>query len=258
MNFASPPLEPTAAPAPPAPPAQVPDDPTGEDAYARRLRMSQHAGNPSPQSQPPPRPSAPGSLGAVPPPPPPPTEQHTISRAPVRYNLPAAPAEIPRSEAELEKALLAEQEDSGDVAADGEAPADAPRSLRPGQKGFAERLMGKYGWTKGTGLGANNSGILNPLRVKLEKQKKRPDAEGGGVIGPSGGIGKIIGGQRKKVAGEEEGGKFGNMSEVVKLKGMVAGMDLDYELGEGNLMQEIGDECGEKVSAVQETIGTVG
>ena len=256
MGFAPPPSEPTAVPAPlPAPGAPVPDDPTGEDAYARRLRMSQQASNSSPQSQPPPPPSFAPGTSAAPPPPPPPTEQHTISRAPVRYNFPAAPVEIPRSEAELEDALQAEQEDTSAPSVDDDAAAGAPRSLRPGQKGFAERLMGKYGWTKGSGLGANNSGILNPLRVKLEKQKKRPDAEGGGVIGPSGGIGKIIGGQRKKVEGEEEGGKFGPMSEVVMLRGMVAGMDLDYELSEGNLMQEIGEECGEKVSVILSIVG---
>jgi splicing factor 45 len=115
--------------------------------------------------------------------------------------------------------------------------------------------MSKYGWTKGSGLGASGSGIVNPLRVQVEKQKKKPDAEGGGFVGP-GGRGKIIGGKKKKGAdgGEEsEGGKFGAMSEVVVLQGMVDGMDLDAELecaGDGGLMQEIGEECGEKVRSL--------
>ncbi len=126
----------------------------------------------------------------------------------------------------------------------------APRSLRPGQKGFAERLMSKYGWSKGSGLGASESGIVNPLRVQVEKQKKKPDSEGGGFVGP-GGRGKIIGGKKKGGAGPEtEEGRFGAMSEVVILRGMVDGMDLDAELedsGDGGLMQEIGEECGEKV-----------
>lgn len=106
--------------------------------------------------------------------------------------------------------------------------------------------MSKYGWSKGSGLGAAGSGILNPLRVQVEKQKKRPDSEGGGFVGP-GGMGKIIGGKRK--GGDASESKFGTMSEVVVLKGMVDGMDLDAEMGAGNggLMQEIGDECGEKV-----------
>lgn len=123
---------------------------------------------------------------------------------------------------------------------------EGQRSLRPGQKGFAERLMAKYGWTKGSGLGATGSGIVKPLQVKVEKQKKRPDSEGGGFATPAG-RGKIIGGARKN----EEEGKFGPMSEVIILKGMLDGMDLDAELagdGEGGgLMQEIGEECSEKV-----------
>ena len=48
-------------------------------------------------------------------------------------------------------------------------------------------------------------------------------------------------------------GKFGTMSEVVVLRGMVDGMDLEAEMedsSQGGLMQEIGQECGEKVSFV--------
>ena len=107
--------------------------------------------------------------------------------------------------------------------------------------------MSKYGWTKGLGLGASGSGIVNPLRVQVEKQKKKPDSEGGGFVGP-GGRGKIIGGKKKGGNDvEAEGGKFGVMSDVVVLRGMVDGMDLDAELDDGGIMQEIGDECGEKV-----------
>jgi splicing factor 45 len=104
--------------------------------------------------------------------------------------------------------------------------------------------MSKYGWTKGSGLGASGTGITSALRVQVEKQKKKPDSEGGGFVGP-GGMGKIIGGKKK--GGEGDGGKFGAMSEVVVLKGMVDGMDLEKELDDGGLMQEIGEECGEKV-----------
>lgn len=172
-------------------------------------------------------------------PPPPPPTSGAISRAPVRYNLPAPPSDIPASEAELEKALQQEAEE--------EEEEEAPRSLRPGQQGFAERLLSKYGWSKGTGLGADGSGIINPLRVQLEKRKKKSDAEGGGFR-DLGGRGKIIGGQKKVV--DDEAGRFGPMSQVIVLRGMVDGMDLDAEVegsGDGGLMQEIGDECGEKV-----------
>ena len=242
----------------------VQNNPTGEDAYARRMRLSQiankvgdtarpldhhtsgklHTPPLAPPSRDPdsreaqPRPHLLPSSSQQPPP--------TISRAPVRYNLPAAPSDIPGSEAELESALQQE-----DAEGDEPPPENAPRSLRPGQKGFAERLMSKYGWTKGSGLGASGSGIVNPLRVQVEKQKKKSDYEGSGFVGP-GGRGKIIGGKRKGGGGSEsEVGKFGAMSEVVVLNGMVDGIDLVAEVdgaGDGGLMQEIGDECGEKVS----------
>ena len=258
MSFAPPPSLNNAPAAPPA--VDVPDDATGEDAYARRLRLSQQQ-DPSPTSATEsasfvPPVSAP-SISPLPSPPPPPPyttsnttsvqatqASSTISRAPVRYNLPAPPPDIPRSEDELANVIQQEEQASEEEKVD----EDTPRSSRPGQKGFAERLMSKYGWTKGTGLGAKGSGIINPLRVQVEKQKKKPNSEGGGFAGP-GGRGKIVGG--KKVAtGEPEGGKFGPMSEVVILRNMMEGMDIEQELGEGNLMQEIGEECGAKVALI--------
>ncbi|DAA73730.1 TPA_exp: putative G-patch DNA repair protein (Drt111) [Trichophyton benhamiae CBS 112371] len=231
----------------PQPAVEIPDDSTGEEAYARRLRLSANINQP----EPPPQPSQPSQLSQ-----PSPTNEApestapashnysaaTISRPPVRYALPAAPGDLPATEAELEETLANEQED-----ANKEGDEDAPRSLRPGQKGFAERLLTKYGWTKGSGLGANESGIVNPLQVKVQKQKKKPDSEGRGVAPPGGPRGKIVGGGRK----QEEQGKFGPMSDVVILHGMVDGLDLDAELESGELMQEIGDECGEKYGRVE-------
>lgn len=236
MSFAPPPnindddddVPPPPFDQPPPPPADIPDDPTGEDAYMRRLRMSQMQSN---------------NLPPPPPPPPPPARQ--ISRAPVRYNLPAAPEEIPSSEAELEEKLAESEREGG-------SPADAPRSNRPGQAGFAERLMSKYGWSKGQGLGAQGMGIINPLYAKADKRKKKSDAEGGGFATPTA-MGKILGGNKSKSAQAEEEGKFGAMSEVVRLDGMLDGLDLDEELQreEGGIMQEIGEECGEKYGSVQ-------
>ncbi|KAK2793550.1 hypothetical protein FQN52_001136 [Onygenales sp. PD_12] len=229
----------------PVPSAPIPDDQTGDDAYARRLRMSQNAYPPPDTSAsiynpPPPPPSS----EPVPPPPAPPQQPFasaTISRAPVRYTLPPAPEDIPATEAELAERFATEEDTKQD-----DADTEAPRSLRPGQKGFAERLLSKYGWTKGTGLGASGSGIVKPLQVKLEKQKKRPDSEGGGFATPAGRA-RIIGGQQKKA----DDGKFGAMSEVVILHGMVDGMDLDAEMEGGGLMQEIGEECAEKYGRVE-------
>lgn len=221
-------------PPPEEPPAPIPDDPTGEDAYLRRVQMAA-AAQPTPHAPPPPPPRP---LDALQP------ASATISRAPVRYTLPPPPEDIPATEAELEEVFA--KEEPAEDALDEE---DGQRSLRPGQKGFAERLLAKYGWTKGSGLGATGSGIVKPLQVKVEKQKKRPDSEGGGFVTPAG-RGKIIGGKRKA---EEEEGKFGRMSEVIILKGMLDGMDVDAELEgdqDGGLMQEIGEECSEKVRFV--------
>jgi splicing factor 45 len=229
------------------PPTLVADDVTGEDAYARRLQMIQDRSDQSMANYSPPPPSPPPPPPAAQPPPPMSVFQPasaTISRAPVRYTLPPPPDDIPATEEELEAAFAEEEpvdEESG----------EAPRSLRPGQQGFAERLMAKYGWTKGSGLGAGGSGIVNALRVKVEKQKRRPESEGGGLVG-SGGRGKIIGSVKKS----NEEGKFGPMSEVIVLHGMVDGMDLDAEMDtgqDGGLMQEIGEECAEKVRRITTT-----
>lgn len=215
----------------PPPPAEVPNDVTGEDAYVRRLRMTaaQSQGSIDHQPPPPPVPPAPSAppLSAFQPP------SATISRAPVRYSLPPAPEDIPATEEELEKAFADDRPAESDE--------NAPRSSRPGQKGFAERFMAKYGWTKGSGLGADGSGITKALQVKVEKQKKKPDSEGGGFRTPAG-RGKIIAETRKS-----EEGKFGAISEVIVLHGMLEGLDLDAEMESGNLVQEIGEECNEKV-----------
>ena len=257
------------SPPPPPPPllppsADIADLASGQGAYLRRPR-------PLYQIQPllpdfpaaveldiPPPPPPPSDTVQIPfdmpqaaPPPPPPVSNTAarISREPVRYNLPLAPPELPASEAELAQAL--QDENDGAVASSTDF-IDA-RSARPGQKGFAERLMSKYGWTKGSGLGASGSGITAPLRVQLEKQKKKSDAEGGGYATP-GGMGKIIGGKRKGVADAQDS-RFGPMSEVVVLRGMLDGMDIDREIGsdDGGIMQEIGEECGEKVRHANST-----
>ena len=175
----------------------------------------------------------------------------------MRYALPTASTSLPSTEAELTAALIDpdavpanETDDNTITPATSNAPEE--RSLRPGQTGFAERMMAKMGWTKGSGLGAEGSGMVAPLRVQMDKRKKKSDAEGGGYRAPQTAriIGSKMGKSNKSAAEGGEGGdgeKEGpGISEVVMLRGMVDGMDLQKEM-EAGLMQEIGDECGEKV-----------
>ncbi|KAH8847518.1 hypothetical protein MCOR27_011271 [Pyricularia oryzae] len=201
----------------------VADDATGDDAYARRLALSKVKEVETPPPQPDAVPAA------------------TISRAPVRYE----PTPLPNEDGED----MDIDEDEGERPGLGSAKpkdSDDVRSNRPGQAGFAARMMEKMGWEKGKGLGAEETGITSGLSVKVEKRRKRPDAEGGGFASP-GNMARVVGGNR----GVQDVGKFGSMSEVVALGGMLEGMeDVAGEVAEG-LAQEIGEECGEKYGRVE-------
>jgi len=209
-------------------PPPPPPDETADDVFARRLALSGARTAAAPRSPTPPRTETDGA---------------TISRAPVRYDPPPPEddAEAPPDAMDVDPPLT-----------EAEASGPAPRANRPGQAGFAARLMSKYGWTRGTGLGAESDGIVNPLRVQVEKRKRRSDAEGGGFAEP-GGRGRIIGGKRRAAGAADagEGGGFGAMSAVIVLRGMLEGMeDLAGEIEQG-LGQEIGEECGEKYGRVE-------
>lgn len=203
------------APPPPPEPSTVPPEETAEEAYARRLALS-------------------GQAAPPPPPAPPPVSDTTISRAPVRYSPPPPAPEADR---------------------DVDMPDISLPPPPPSKSGFAARIMSKYGWTKGSGLGAEGDGITTALRVQVEKRRRRADAEGGGFAEP-GGRGKIIAPKELKRQGGdgeggEEAGKYGKMSQVVVLRGMLEGMeDLRAEVEDG-LGQEIGEECGEKYGRVE-------
>ncbi|PTB40864.1 uncharacterized protein TrAFT101_006017 [Trichoderma asperellum] len=255
-NQFAPPTSYNFAPPPRSPPAAPPQDETADEAYARRLALSSTEQPPPP---PPPQPSnssiplpppPPLDTSLNPPPPPPPSDSVSISKAPVRYNQPTLSldnVEDGEDERYSPPPSFSHANQDTNQDDDDDTPQDSsqPRSNRPGQVGFAQRLMSKYGWTKGTALGANESGILNPLRVQVEKRRKKADADGGGWAEP-GGKGKIIGGKRKEAAG-----KFGTMSEVIVLQNMLENMpDLEAEIADG-LGQEIGGECGEKYGRVE-------
>ncbi|KAJ2903248.1 hypothetical protein MKZ38_010200 [Zalerion maritima] len=256
-NTFAPPSSYNFAPPPPSSPrAAAPNDSTGEDAYARRLALSRG-------EQPPP-----------PPPPAPPSASHEeeasetgggyISRAPVRYTDPQPGPELmdtdPPPEAAEEDDQYSPPPSFFSAPSNPTDPNEPPaKSTRPGQSGFAHRLMSKYGWSAGTGLGASSSGIINPLSVRVEKRRRKPDSEGGGWADPSARA-KITGGQVSSSTREqqrkdmEEGDAVGKMSEVIVLRGMLDGMgddEVEEEIREGVLQQEIGEECGEKYGRVE-------
>jgi splicing factor 45 len=197
-----------------------------------------------------------------PPPPPPPAEERTpaelvttaapapqsgstIFRAPVRYELPPAPANLAAVD---EDVPMPDADNEGSPS----ATEELTRSNRPGQKGFAERLLKKYGWEKGQGLGAQGEGITTAIVAKADKRKKLSDAQGGGWAAPAN-MGKIVGGKKRKVEGPEDetDPRFGKMSEVIKLESMLDGLDVQKEIEDNNLLQEIGDEMGSKYGNVE-------
>lgn len=122
----------------------------------------------------------------------------------------------------------------------------APRSNRPGQKDFAKRLLQKYGWQQGQGLGATGTGITTILRHQTEKRKKRSDAEGGGWVTPSA-IGRIVGGKKRKTDSEADDTDTDALtwSIVAVFAGMLKDINVDVALTQGDLMQSIGDKMAE-------------
>ncbi|RMY80206.1 hypothetical protein D0864_08772 [Hortaea werneckii] len=203
----------------------------------------------------PPAAAPPTVNAAFQPPPPPPVEEPeqpgvVASKGAVRYNLPPPPPED-------DNLVDPEPSTSPSQTAAIDQP-DAPRSKAPGQKGFAERLLKKYGWEKGKGLGAEgNEGIATAVVAKAEKRKKLPDQEGGGWAAPKN-MGKLVGGKRRKLTeGEkaevegEGGDEAGDLSEVVKLEGMCKGMDVDSEIQDNGLYDEIGKEMETQYGSVE-------
>ncbi|KAK6843519.1 hypothetical protein PG987_004379 [Apiospora arundinis] len=237
------------APPPRSPPraATVPDDKTGDDAYARRLAPSQGVAIPPPPSSisppPPPPPGQSNTASYVPPPPPAEPDASTISRAPVRYVQPDPISAIPAASERDPEAMDVDEP---------EATATPTTTMRRAAIFPANEDLQPVSCPS-QGLGADNSGIAQPLRVQVEKRRKRPDSEGGGWAEP-GGRGRIIDASRnnKKAADSDSTvGKFGPISPVIVLRRMLDNIeDLQHEVEEG-LGQEIGEECGDNYGRVE-------
>lgn len=202
-SFAPPPqFAPPSDNAPPPPPVEVPDDISGEDAFARRMRMSQQGAigyaATAPQTATPTPP--------LPPPPPPPAEDSaTISRAPVRYEQPPIPSEPTNT-----------------YSPSTPEPESSEPSSRPGQAGFAKRLMEKQGWKTGQGLGRDGTGITKAIQMVSSGKKGQH------------GRGKIVDKNKKRPDPAAQAA-----SEVVLMHGIIDGK---RAMEHGELLQKIGDE----------------
>lgn len=105
--------------------------------------------------------------------------------------------------------------------------------------------MAKWGHKEGQGLGANATGIVEPLRVQKAKSSTK-FVQGKQQAGPAGGIGvkegtrvaKIISNNEDK--GKEERMRYGEPSPIIVLLNMVGLDDVEDE--------ELRDEIGECVT----------
>ncbi|KAF9246132.1 hypothetical protein BU15DRAFT_40243 [Melanogaster broomeanus] len=235
---------------------------TGDEAYQRRLAMTQGLGPTTPfvSADPPPmpppitQPPSPPRLAYNPfaPPanvPPPPPPGHIPSGFEDKVK---AAASIAAKLSALAATTAAGGSGSVDPGTSSPAPAqpsqEAGGSNRSDPQGFAARLMAKWGHKEGQGLGADGTGIINALTVEQVTQGKGGKGKGkGNKKAPAQGHGKpAIGSKMGRIINDnedartlEDRARFGEPSRVVVLLNMVGLEDLD----DGELRDEIGDEC---------------
>jgi len=230
------------------PPAAPPVAETGEEAYLRRLALSQGRAQPSATPIPPPIPAVvqdPPTLAYNPfapraaPPPPSAIPPSTLEDDRVRSSREAAAAIAAKL-----KALAPAGGDAGlDTGAPlQEDPVPATSSKKPDPHGFAARLMAKWGHKEGQGLGADGSGIVHALTVEQVSGGKGGRGKGDSNVGSKGGAGSKIGrivNKNEDAKTREDRERFGEPTKVVLLTNMVGPEDADDE----DLRGEIGDEC---------------
>jgi len=111
---------------------------------------------------------------------------------------------------------------------------------RPDPHRFAARMMAKWGHKSGQGLGANATGIVEPLTVEQAKQAKakgqpQKAVGGSGIGGKSNAINRIVN-NNEDVKAREDRERWGESTRVVLLTNMVGPEDVDDE----DLRGEIG------------------
>ena len=113
------------------------------------------------------------------------------------------------------------------------------RRLRsPEPHNFAARLMAKWGHKEGQGLGANSSGIVEPLTVEKVASQGKKGSKAGNKAAASGvtSRGKIINANEDERVREDRL-RFGEPSKVIVLTNMVGPEDVDDD----ELREEIGE-----------------
>lgn len=116
-----------------------------------------------------------------------------------------------------------EQESGQEIEQENDNENPTSNELTSGSSSIGRRLMGKYGWKPGTGLGRQSSGIIKPLHFAMSK--KWP------------GRGRIIDKNARNP------GKFGPASRVVKVSNMVTvweSTDLDILSKLGQQFERVG------------------
>ncbi|CAE6462778.1 unnamed protein product [Rhizoctonia solani] len=236
---------------------------SGDEAYARRLAMSQGLSQSTPASNPAPiaypqfapatQPEAPPEEDPIPSPP----VDTPPEPAPVPAVAPAPTGPAPGSE-EFEAQVKARRDAAAAIAArlgklagatPNQPPAQAPALVpaqqesdeNPDPRGFAERMMAKWGHKSGQGLGVNATGMVHALTVEQSNRPKGNKAGGsaGGFGAKEGNrMGKIIN-ANEDVRQKEELERFGEPSKIVVLCNMV-GLE---DIGDDELPGEVAQEC---------------
>lgn len=168
---------------------------------------------------------------------PPPAYSATISAAPVRYSQPDGHQNAASPSNQISDPLGGVQVHASPIP---DAPKDDPKNDPPSKKDFGKRMLEKHGWKQGEGLGASKNGIIDPLKHEPLKRKKRPNGEGGGWAGPSG-MGRIVGGKKRRVEPNADSATEQKMSMVALFSNMLKGVNVQHEVANGTLMQDIGN-----------------
>jgi len=239
---------------------------TGDEAYARRLALSQgfsQSKDPEPTqpiaestlSQPSePTPVIPISepYQNITPPPLPASAMAPVNVPPPRDSDPNVAAQMKAQEGRVAAAAIAARL-AAMAPPPGEISSAPPENQQndddhPDPHGFAARLMAKWGHKEGQGLGANQSGIVVPLAVEQVAKSKTSQFEQQPVgkmkgkaqqqQGVGSGMGRIVNNNEDEKTRQDRI-RFGEPSRVVILSNMVG----PEEAGDAELGDEIGEEC---------------